>query len=71
MGHLNVNGLTRKFDYIKLLVQKSNIDILCLNDTKIDNNIDDEDIGIDGFTLYQKDRDHGGGILIYISNLIE
>lgn len=63
---LNINSLISKIDEIKLLVLNNNIDILCLNETKIDQEIGNSEIHIDGYNIYRKDRNrHGGGVAIY------
>ena len=66
---LNVNGLRSKLDDIKVLLNTSKIDILCINETKIDQNISKADLAIPGYNFHRKDRNrHGGGVGIYFKN---
>ena len=44
--HLNINGLLNKLDQMKILAQEIKFDILCLNETKLDARIGDNDICI-------------------------
>ena len=45
--------------------------ILCLNETRLDCNISDGEVAIDGYTLVRKDRNrNGGGVAVYINNNI-
>jgi exonuclease III len=71
MAHLNVNGIRSKLDQVRLLVSESGLDLLCLNETKIDESVSDADISIPNFDIYRRDRNkHGGGVLIYVSSRI-
>mgnify|MGYP000176344217 CR=1 FL=1 len=69
--HLNVNSLTanNKIDELESLCLHNNIDVICLNETKLDKTIADEDIQISGFNLpFRCDRNRaGGGVAIYTS----
>ena len=53
--HLNINGLLNKLHQMKILAQEIKFDILCLNETKLDARIDDDDICITGYTSYRRD----------------
>lgn len=69
VGHLNVNGLLSKIDFVSILIKDSNLDILALSETKLDGKINDSEINVNGFDLYRLDRDrHGGGVAVYIRN---
>ena len=39
IAHLNVNGLRSKIDFLKIFLHEEKLDILCLNETKIDSTI--------------------------------
>jgi len=68
-AHLNINGISSKLDQIRIILFESNLDILCLNETKIDDNTKDTDINIPGYTLFRKDRNkYGGGVLLYVAS---
>jgi len=49
MGHLNINGLCSKMDFLKIFLSSNNLHILSVNETKIDKTILDADIHIDGY----------------------
>ena len=54
-----------------MLLRDNNIDILALNETKIDHIVSDSLISIDGYVHERCDRNrHGGGVLIYIKDTI-
>ena len=70
--HMNINGLLHKVDDVKIISQLTAFDILCLNETKLDGYVKDEDISIPGYTPYRRDRNRfGGGVAIYVSDRIE
>ena len=52
MASLNINGLRSHIDEIKLLLDQLEIDILALNETKLDNSIDCQ-ITYIGTSLYR------------------
>ena len=73
IANLNICHHLNKKDEIELLLsEKRSVDILGLCETFLNNDIPDELISIDGFNFERKDRKgkSGGGILVYISQLL-
>ena len=69
---IHVNGLLKNIDELKLLVDEEDLDILAINETKLDNETSNEIISLDNFDLRRKDRNrHGGGVAIYIRDDIK
>lgn len=72
--NLNVNSLRFKTDLLQ--AELGDCDIICVTETKLNNNISNDDISIENFQNpqpFRKDRltDNGGGVLIYVrDNLI-
>ena len=75
--NLNIRHLKPKLDDVKLLLRSSNsVDILGICETFLNKYVDDQTVGIAGYTFERKDRDqcdeiatdNGGGILMYIAN---
>ena len=64
---LNGNSLMKHLDEIRILVDEKKPHILCLNETKIDGSIADDDIDIEGYALNRKDWNcfGAGGVGIY------
>ena len=71
IGHLNINHLAGKFENLKHII-KDKLDILVLTESKTDSSFPDTQFFIEGFSPpYRLDRDiNGGGVFIYISELI-
>ena len=67
IGTLNINSLSSKFDQLKAIIGK-NIDILLIQETKLDASFPKEQFVIEGYSApYRLDRNRdGGGILIYV-----
>jgi exonuclease III len=52
-------------------MKEISFDILCINETRLDNTINDNIIKIAGYDIVRRDRDrNGGGVAIYIRNII-
>ena len=70
---LNVNSLLKHVDEVRIFCETHKPHILCLNETKLSKEINDEDLQIENYhTIFRKDRDrHGGGVAIYVSDTIK
>ena len=70
MASLNINSLLAHTDDLRVFIENSNIDILAINETKLDFSIDDDQVSLTGFDIIRKDRLHngrsGGGVCIYL-----
>ena len=49
MAALNINSLLAHFDDLKFFVLNSKIDVLAINETKIDSSVNDNEIHLPGF----------------------
>ena len=68
IANLNVNSLMKHLD--EHLSNKA-LDILAINESKIDNQISNDEIHIHGFNIIRKDRNRfGGGVVLYIRDTI-
>ncbi|CAB3979113.1 RNA-directed DNA polymerase from transposon BS [Paramuricea clavata] len=67
IANLNVNSLMKHLDEIRLILNNNALDILAINESKIDNQISNNEIHIDGFNIICKDRNRfGGGVVLYV-----
>ena len=71
--HLNIRSLFHKLDQVKLMLMQANIDIMCVTETWLNNNISNHELAIQRYKLVRKDRStkRGGGIIAYICNDID
>ena len=57
IGYLNINTLRDKIISFRDITQKSPIDILCIDKTKLDKSFPDSDIKKDGYQYPPRRRD--------------
>ena len=68
---LNIVSLPKYFDEIKILLEKQDLDILVLNETRLDNTFTDDFFSIHNYDLIRTDRNrHGGGVCLHVRNNI-
>ena len=74
MAALNINGLPAHRDDLKFFVLDSKMDVLAIDETKIDSSVKDNEIYLPGFEVVRKDRSvngrSGGGVCIYLRSNI-
>ena len=69
--HFNVNSLLNKIDQIEAQIKELNADVICLTETKLDDNVAESNYTIPGFNIEHKHRTRfGGGILVLIRNTL-
>ena len=70
MAALNVNSLVAHIDELRVFMSSSGIDILVINETKLNFLVDNNEVHLQGFEIIRKDRKtngrNGGGVCIYV-----
>ena len=69
VGYLNINSLRNKIDDLREVCKKVQIDILCIDETKLDDSFPDSQFKINGyqFLFLRRDRgNRGGGKIVFI-----
>lgn len=68
LASLNVNKLSTHIDEIRILLVDKCLDVLAIQETKVDMSNNNSDFYICGYELIRRDRlsDAGGGICFYI-----
>ena len=66
--HYNVQSIMNKVDLIES--ECLNFDVICITETWLDDSIVDEDIKIENFNLFRRDRPggHHGGVCMFVRN---
>ena len=65
--HLNINSLLPKIDEIRHIAKSSNLSVIGLSETKLDDSVFDAKINIEGYTTIRSDRNrHEGGVACYV-----
>ena len=75
MACLNINSLVSHIDDLRVFMSQSKgIDILAINETKLDSTIKDNEVHLPGYDVIRKDREnngrYGGGVCIYVRSNI-
>ena len=70
MASLNINSLLAHIDELRIFINSTKVDILCINETKLDTSIKDHEVYLPGFEIIRRVRivngRNGGGVCIYI-----
>ena len=65
-GSVNCNSITNKMTDIQALVVEQMLDVLMVQESKLDGNILDRSVSLPGFTHFRADRNRdGGGVITY------
>ena len=71
MAFLNIVSLLKKIDEINFSMTNKFIDLIAFNETRLDPNITDNMISLDGYDVIRKDGSrNGGGVCIYLRSSI-
>ena len=74
MVSLNINSLFAHIDELRVYMNTSKIDVLTINETKLDSTIQNSEIYLSGFEIIRKDRKvngrNGGGVCIFLRSNI-
>ena len=71
IASFNIVSLLKHIDELKIFLADSRIDILAINETRLDSTINDETIALCGYKLFRQDRNRfGGGVALYVLNSI-
>ena len=72
IASLNINSLLKHIDELRVCVSKQQIDILAINETKLDSNIPMDLISLEGYNWVSMNRNRfGGGVGFYIRSTID
>ena len=71
MAFLNIVSVPKNIDEINFSMTNKFIDLIAFNETRLDANITDNMINLDGYDIVRKDRSRsGGGVCIYLRSSI-
>ena len=64
---INVNSICKHIDEIRYVLINSPLEVLAINESKLDDTISDTEVYIPGYIIIRKDRSRsGGGVALYI-----
>ena len=71
MACLNIDRLLLKLDQLRIFCEEANIDVMTVNETKLEPLVNNNEVHIPGYDIVRRDRNkHGGGVCIYIKNYL-
>jgi hypothetical protein len=70
---MNARSIVNKIKELKVMIEEENMDIIAITETWLNDNVTDDEVSINGYTLFRKDRRdevkcRGGGVAMYIKN---
>lgn len=71
MASLNITSLVKHIDELKIWISNQSLDLLVINETRLDSSIEDSYISLEGYDLIRNDRNRmGGGVCLYIRDTV-
>ena len=70
IAHLNITSIPKYIDHLRLYLANNPVDILSINETRLDDSIDNAEVYIQGYNLYGKDRCRFGGGVLFIPEML-
>jgi len=74
LASLNIASLPQHIDELRVLLSDNPLDILSINETRLDDSVSDDKVYISGYDIVRRDREHngrfGGGVCIYVRSNI-
>ena len=68
--HVNAQSLLSSMDEIVLLMKDRDIDILCVSESWLLPNVPDDFVDIPGYKIFRCDGGRGGGVCIYVKDVL-
>ena len=69
IAFLNIVSLRKYKDELGVILHDNDIDVIGLSETRLDENVQDCELAIDGYKIVRNDRNaNGGGVAIYVKD---
>ena len=68
MACLNITSVSKHTDEFRVLLQNNSLDLLTINETRLNETIADNEISITGYNIVRRDRNgrNGGGVSLFL-----
>ena len=71
LASLNITSLPKHIDEVRILLADRSIDILAINETRLDDSILDREVHILGYDIIRRDRNrNGSGVCLYVRSTV-
>ena len=68
MASLNITSLLKHTDELRVFLNDQNIDVLAINETRLNESIFDQEVKVQGYDIIRRDRStngrFGGGVML-------
>ena len=71
LAYLNINFLHNKIDSLREILKNIPLEIICVDETRLDDSFPDQQFKIEGFRFppFGRDRNkHGGGKIVFVKD---
>ena len=74
LAKLNITSLVKHIDELRILLADTPVDVLSINETRLDDSVKDSDVYIPGYEIIRRDRERngrlGGGVCFFVRSNI-
>ena len=74
LANLNITSLVKHIDEVRILLADTPVDVLSINETRLDDSVKDSDVYIPGYEIIRRDREIngrlGGGVCLSARTLV-
>ena len=74
LAFLNIASLPKHIDELRVLLSDNPLDVISINETRLDDSVSDDEVYIPGYDIICRDREHnsrlGEGVCIYVRSNI-
>ena len=67
MANLNITSLLKHIDELRILLADSPVDVLSINETRLDDSVNDSDVYIPGYEIIRRDREMNGSFIFELT----
>jgi exonuclease III len=60
LASLNVTSLVKHIEELRILLANNMIDVLAINETRLDSTVSDDEVHIHGYEIVRRDRESNG-----------
>ena len=70
LANLNITSLVKHIDELRILLADTPVDVLSINEARLDDSVKDSDVYIPGYEIIRRDREIngrlGGGVCFFV-----
>ena len=74
VGHVNIRGLVKNLNELRILLNHAKFDVIGIIETHLTEDVDSKEVHVEGYVLYRMDRQknkQGGGCAVYVKENLD